>query len=66
MDYMKRSKFKLSPEVWELLSELLIKIIGETVSDRILRAVLVGVVAVGVQLATPDEARPAVASTQQR
>lgn len=52
---MARAKFRLKPETIELLSDVLIKIIGETVKSKILRAVLIALVAAGGTIMSNDE-----------
>jgi hypothetical protein len=63
---MKRSKFKLSPEAWELFGELMIKIVGETVKDKILRAILIGLIAAGTSVVSIDEEPSQPAVVQQK
>lgn len=44
-DKKERGKFKaVSPELVEVLVSVLIKIIGESIKDRLIRAILIGVV----------------------
>lgn len=55
---MAKSKFKLKPETIDLIGELLIKIVGDTVRDKFIRAVLIAGIAGGIQLISnePPEA----------
>lgn len=55
---MAKFKFQLKPDTIESIGELLIKIIGDTVPDKIIRAILIACIAGGTALMTnePPEA----------
>lgn len=57
-------KFKaVSPELIDLLMSVLIRIVGESVKDRIVRAVLIGILSAAssyVSIESPPDAIPAV------
>lgn len=56
----KQSRFKgffkeMTPDRIDMIAEIMTRLVGETVQSKVLRAILMGAIAAGAQLAQVDE-----------